>query len=281
MPRGPKIETKDMSPEDYEKKFGRRKPGPKAGARKPAKATVKAAKAGPKLKKDGTPRKKPGPKAGKATFAKATTSRKSGAEAPWGYKKDGTPRKPPGRKASANGKKETLGAVPTAGRKGPSKTGTKSGRAAQAARGADHDSAGPGKDLGPPPPSRARQYALVKEIVSADLDADQLAELAGVIEERLIGDISDLDSDDLGAVAELQSNGYSKLGAINTVRKDKQAVVQQAASEAEADEKSEEVEEETTAEAAPADDDVDEQEEGEETNPSQEAPPAQAAAPTS
>jgi hypothetical protein len=127
MPRGKSIDTKDMSPEEYEKKFGRKKPGPKLGAKKVVAKAVRAAKPG--LKKDGSPRKKPGPKPGKKPAAVRAKVQANG-DAPWGYKKDGTPRKPPGRKATGTPTKKTE--IATAGRRGL-RPSTKSGGRANAA----------------------------------------------------------------------------------------------------------------------------------------------------
>lgn len=225
MPRGKKeVDPKEMTPAEYEAAFGRRKPGPKAGARrgpkpKDTRASLRAV-AIPGLKKDGTPKRKPGPKPTAIKAAKPTRTAVS-SDAPWGYKKDGTPRKPPGRKASgaSNGKQETLATATVPKRRGP-KPSTKSGRAGDPVRGYGKAVA---KDLGPPPPSRGKQFALIKEIIESELADEQLEELHGIIEVKLIGDTSDLTDEDLAAVAELQSSGYGKLDAFRNVRHDRQA----------------------------------------------------------
>lgn len=87
MPRK-KISATGMPKDEYEKKFGRKKPGPapgfkrkKAGKAKLAKSThskpgPKKVSAAPGLKKDGTPKKKPGPQPG---FKRKTTPITAGA----------------------------------------------------------------------------------------------------------------------------------------------------------------------------------------------------------
>jgi hypothetical protein len=89
--------------------------------------------------------------------------------------------------------------------------------------------------------------------------------------------VGDFDKNDWDAVADLESGGFSKLSAVNNVRKDKLKVAQaDVASASEA--KEEEIEEEEQAAAAPGEDDV--QEEEESTNTEVPAPP-QAAVPPS
>jgi hypothetical protein len=237
MPRGKKIDPKELSPEEYEKKFGRRKPGPRPGVARVARAAG--------TKKDGTPRGKPGPKPGPKPGHARVAAQGTTSDAPWGYKKDGTPRKPPGRKA-AGGKKHEAASTPATAtepkRRGP-KPGFKRNQATPQV------APTPGRDLGAPPPSRAKNFQFAKSLIAEDFDEQQILELHEDIENRLIGDkTDDFTKDDWAAIAELEASGYSKLGAVKNVLTDRLA--ERAANEA----VTQAIEEET-----PDDDDVEDE----------------------
>ncbi len=147
-------------------------------------------------------RKKPGPAPGfkkKAAAPKPTA--KSGYFAPGRVK--------PGPKPGFKKGKAKVTVSVTTGRWSSKKT-----NASQAAKAAPK-----GKDLGPPPRRLKPDLGTVTQ-AALDLGTPDLQILLEQIELKLAGDTSSFGPEEWGTVQELMSSGYSRLNAIETVRKD-------------------------------------------------------------
>ena len=219
MSRGKDVNVKELTPAEYEAKFGRKKPGPKAGA-----THTRAAKSvpGAALKKDGTPRKKPGRKPG-SVVAKATAApvvKKASSAAPWGYKKDGTPRKPPGRKSST---KSGAPKQEAASEATPKRRGRKPGVARKEVNEVNHEVSAKTAETVKSQISTGKVFPLVKALVE-DFNESLLTDLHETIESKLVDEEAfDFDKNDWDAVSELMTSGFSKLSAVKQVRVDRVA----------------------------------------------------------
>jgi hypothetical protein len=105
MVKGKDLDTKNLSPEAYLKKFGRKKPGPAVGFKKNAK-TAKATKAVSKVKA------KPGPKPGFKKHLVATTTGRTSAAKPNIANKPKAERQKPGPKPGFKRKAKGTGGLP-------------------------------------------------------------------------------------------------------------------------------------------------------------------------